>query len=161
MDQRTVVVTGGSSGIGRAVAARFVADGADVVITGRRPDALRAAAGDLGARGVVCDAADPEAVERALGALPHRIDVLVNNAGGNTDLARPEAHGLCQVAASWQANLAGNLLSAVLTTMAVSDRLAPGGRVILIGSIAADRGSRGGRHGAGKGGPPPGDGHPC
>ncbi|MEV7027089.1 SDR family NAD(P)-dependent oxidoreductase, partial [Kitasatospora sp. NPDC093558] len=37
---RTVLVTGGTSGIGRAVAARFAADHADVVITGRRPDAV-------------------------------------------------------------------------------------------------------------------------
>jgi 3-oxoacyl-[acyl-carrier protein] reductase len=143
-------VTGGSSGIGRAVAARFVADGADVVVTGRRPDSLKAAAGELGARGIVCDAADPAAVERALDELPRRIDVLVNNAGGNTDLTGPDADDLTQLAARWQANLAENVLSAVLTTTALSDRLAPGGSVVLIGSIAADRGSRGGSYGAAK-----------
>jgi 3-oxoacyl-[acyl-carrier protein] reductase len=147
---RTIVVTGGSSGIGRAVAARFVADGADVVVTGRRQGVLLAAAHDLGARAVVCDAADPAAVEGAVDQFPDRIDVLVNNAGANTDLSRPDAHDLRGLAASWQANLSANLMSAVLTTTALSDRVAEGGAVVLIGSIAADRGSRGGSYGAAK-----------
>jgi NAD(P)-dependent dehydrogenase (short-subunit alcohol dehydrogenase family) len=147
---RTVLVTGGSMGIGRSVAERFVADGAEVVITGRRADVLGETAAKIGARGVVCDAADPAAVQRALAELPDRIDVLVNNAGGNTDLARAEPEGLAQLAANWQANLAANVLSAVLTTKAVSDRIAEGGTVVLVGSIAADRGSGGGSYGAAK-----------
>jgi 3-oxoacyl-[acyl-carrier protein] reductase len=150
MGNRTVVVTGGSSGIGRAVAARFVADGADVVVTGRRRDVLEDAARELGARAVVCDAADPAAVEAALDQFPDRVDVLVNNAGANTDLSRPDASDLRGLAADWQANLSANLLSAVLTTTALSDRLVPGGTVVLIGSIAADRGSRSGSYGAAK-----------
>ncbi len=140
-------MTGGSTGIGRAVAARFVADGAEVVITGRRADVLAATAGEIGARGVVCDASDPDAVERALDEFPERIDVLVNNAGGNTDLGRPDG-GLADVAAGWRTNFAANVLSAVLTTTALSDRLVSGGTVVLLSSIAADRGSRGGSYGA-------------
>jgi 3-oxoacyl-[acyl-carrier protein] reductase len=57
---------------------------------------------------------------------------------------------LAQLAADWQANLAANLLSAVLVTTAVSDRLADGGSVVLIGSIAAARGSGGGSYGPAK-----------
>jgi NAD(P)-dependent dehydrogenase (short-subunit alcohol dehydrogenase family) len=150
VDSRTVVVTGGSCGIGRAVAARFVADGAEVVITGRRADVLKTVADEIGARGVVCDGTDPVAVEQALTQFPERIDVLVNNAGGNTDFVRPEPHDLSQLAANWQANLATNVLTAVLTTTALSDRLADGGTVVLLGSIAADRGSGGGSYGAAK-----------
>jgi 3-oxoacyl-[acyl-carrier protein] reductase len=147
---RTVLVTGGSSGIGRAVAARFAADGAEVVITGRRADVLATTAKEIGARPVAFDAADPHAVESAAAELPDRLDVLVNNAGGNTDLGRPDPDSLAQLAADWQANLAANLLSAVLVTTAVSDRLADGGSVVLIGSIAAARGSGGGSYGPAK-----------
>lgn len=77
--------------------------------------------------------------------------MLVNNAGGNTDIGRPDADGdLGRLVAGWQANLAANLLSAVLTTTALAERLVSGGSVVLIGSIAADRGSGGGSYGAAK-----------
>jgi 3-oxoacyl-[acyl-carrier protein] reductase len=145
---RTVVVTGGSTGIGRAVAERFAADGADVVITGRRADVLGETAAKIGARGVVCDASDPAAVQDALAEMPDRIDVLVNNAGGNTDLTQPDPDDLAQLAANWQANFAANVVSAVLTTTALTDRLAAGGTVVLLSSIAAERGSGGGSYGA-------------
>jgi 3-oxoacyl-[acyl-carrier protein] reductase len=147
---RTVLVTGGSTGIGRAVAARFAADGAQVVITGRRPEVLATTAKEIGATPVAFDAADPQAVQAALAELPDRIDVLVNNAGGNTDLGRPEPGDLAQLATAWQANLAANLLSAVLVTTAVADRLSTGGSVVLIGSIAQARGSGGGSYGPAK-----------
>jgi 3-oxoacyl-[acyl-carrier protein] reductase len=147
---RTVVVTGGSSGIGRAVAERFVADGAEVVITGRRGDRLATTAEEIGARGVVCDASDPSQVTASLAEFPPRIDVLVNNAGGNTDFTQPDPDTLDQLCMNWQANFAANVLSAVLTTTALIDRLNDGGSVVLIGSIAADRGSGGGSYGAAK-----------
>lgn len=147
---RSVVVTGGSTGIGRAVAERFAADGADVVITGRRADVLGETAAKIGARGVVCDASDPAAVQAALAELPEQIDILVNNAGGNTDFTQPDPDNLAQLAANWQANFAANVVSAVLTTTALTDRLAKGGTVVLLSSIAAERGSGGGSYGAAK-----------
>ncbi|MFI7064343.1 SDR family NAD(P)-dependent oxidoreductase [Kribbella sp. NPDC050124] len=142
---RTIVVTGGSTGIGRATAELFRRDGDDVVITGRREDVLAKTAADLGARGVVCDATDPEQVERLLGELPAQVDVLVNNAGGNTNFGRPDG-GLAQLKANWIANLEANLLSAVLTTTALAPRLSTA--VVHIGSIAGARGP--GSYGASK-----------
>jgi NAD(P)-dependent dehydrogenase (short-subunit alcohol dehydrogenase family) len=142
---RTIVVTGGATGIGRATAERFRADGDEVVITGRRADVLAKTAADLGARGVVCDATDPGQVERLLDELPERIDVLVNNAGGNTDFGAPEG-GLEQLRANWLANLEANLLSAVLTTTALASRLTTA--VVHLGSIAGARGA--GSYGASK-----------
>ncbi|MEV5961205.1 SDR family oxidoreductase [Kribbella sp. NPDC051952] len=144
---RLVVVTGGATGIGRATAERFRADGDEVVITGRREDVLAKTAADLGARGVVCDATDPEQVERLLGELPDQVDVLVNNAGGNTDFGRPDG-GLAQVKANWIANLEANLISAVLTTTALAPRLTTA--VVHLGSIAGARGP--GSYGASKAG---------
>jgi 3-oxoacyl-[acyl-carrier protein] reductase len=153
---RNVLVTGASGGIGRAIAARFVADGDAVVITGRDAERLRRAAGELGARGVVCDAADPEQVATLRTGLGGTLDVLVNNAGGNTDFdsgGEEDGDGgslesLERLAASWRANLDANLIGAVLTTHAVEDLLAGGGSVISIGTIGAERG--GGSYGAAK-----------
>jgi 3-oxoacyl-[acyl-carrier protein] reductase len=142
---RTIVVTGGATGIGRATAERFRADGDDVVITGRRADVLEKTAADLGVRGVACDATDPAQIERLLEELPPQVDVLVNNAGGNTDFGRPDGN-LAQLKANWLANLEANLISAVLTTRALAPRLTAA--VVHLGSIAGVRGA--GSYGASK-----------
>lgn len=153
---RTVLVTGGSNGIGRTVAARFAAVGEQVIITGRNPDRLKQAAADLDVRGLVCDGSDPAQVAALAGEVGPRVDVIVNNAGGNTDFVppgdQPPASSLeselTALAASWQANLDANLLSAVLTTQAVADLIPDGGSVVSIGSIGAERGA--GSYGAAK-----------
>ncbi|MFD5094001.1 SDR family NAD(P)-dependent oxidoreductase [Amycolatopsis thailandensis] len=149
---RTILVTGGGTGIGKAVAAKFAVSGDVVYITGRRKDVLVSTAAGLGSsvRPLVCDSTDPEQVTTALAELDGPIDVLVNNAGGNTDFDLPEPDGLAGVLARWRANLDANLISAVLTTTAAEDDLAPGGSVIHIGSIAADQGA--GSYGAAKAG---------
>ncbi|MFI0487072.1 SDR family NAD(P)-dependent oxidoreductase [Actinomadura sp. 9N215] len=142
---RTAVVTGGGTGIGKAIAQTLAAHGMQVIVTGRRKDVLDSAAADLGPHGraVAFDATDPDAVHNALPALPRRVDVLVNNAGGNTDLSRPAPGDLTEVRAAWLANLDSNLLSAVLLTTALAPRLTDGGRVITLGSIAAAHGAGG------------------
>jgi 3-oxoacyl-[acyl-carrier protein] reductase len=143
---RTAVVTGGGTGIGRAVARRLAADGMAVVITGRRKQVLEETAQELGVRAVAFDASDVAAIEAALPDLPGQVDVLVNNAGGNVARHRPapadgDLEGLRDL---WAAQLESNLISAVLVTSALRPRLARGGRVISIGSIAGARGSGGG-----------------
>ncbi|MGI5214409.1 SDR family NAD(P)-dependent oxidoreductase [Plantactinospora sp. CA-290183] len=144
-DTRDVVVTGGGTGIGRAVAGAFAAAGERVVITGRRTAVLAETAALLGpnVRAVPFDATDPAQVTAALDALPARVDVLVNNAGGNTDIGAGHPGDLTGLAAAWRANLDANVLSAVLVTAALRPRLAPGGAVISLSSIAAHRGGAG------------------
>ncbi|WP_370934061.1 SDR family NAD(P)-dependent oxidoreductase [Amycolatopsis sp. cg13] len=138
---RDVVVTGGSTGIGYATAAAFVRDGDRVTITGRREDVLTEAATLLGARAVSFDASDPEAVEAACEQLPERVDVLVNNAGGNTDFLRSDGRGLTALDAAWTANIRANLFSAAFVTSALGERLADHGRIVTIGSIAGHTGA--------------------
>ena len=155
---RQIVVTGGGTGIGYAVAAGFVRAGDRVTITGRREHVLKDAVASLAglvsgasAAGYVCfDAADPAAVAAALPQLPERVDVLVNNAGGNTGFGRPAADegDLAALAADWRANLDANLLSAVLVTAALTPRFGPDARIISFSSIAARRGA--GSYGAAK-----------
>jgi len=86
---RRVLVTGGTRGIGLAIARRFAQDGAEIVLTGRDPAALEQAWKGLEARGVrgttcrldVTDDASLAAARERIHREAGRIDVLVNNAG--------------------------------------------------------------------------------
>jgi NAD(P)-dependent dehydrogenase (short-subunit alcohol dehydrogenase family) len=86
---RVAIVTGGSMGLGRAIADRLTAEGARVLITGRNAARLDAAVQELDAAGgeataLVADVADRESPERTVDAALERwgrVDVLVNNAG--------------------------------------------------------------------------------
>ena len=82
---RTAVVTGGASGLGKAAAARIVAEGGTVALWDLNADALKAAAEEIGASHVVAlDVADPDAVQAAAessNAALGKIDILVASAG--------------------------------------------------------------------------------
>jgi NAD(P)-dependent dehydrogenase (short-subunit alcohol dehydrogenase family) len=80
---QTVVVIGGSSGIGLETARRARAQGADVILTGRTPERLQSAAAEVGAlRTAAFDATDPEALGRFFADLPGPIDhVLLTGPG--------------------------------------------------------------------------------
>jgi NAD(P)-dependent dehydrogenase (short-subunit alcohol dehydrogenase family) len=80
---QTVVVIGGSSGMGFETALRARAEGADVIIAGRDPGRLQRAATELDARDTaVVDAADPAALGRFFDGLPATIDHVMATAGG-------------------------------------------------------------------------------
>jgi NAD(P)-dependent dehydrogenase (short-subunit alcohol dehydrogenase family) len=84
MDGKVAFVTGGSSGLGLAIAKSFVAAGAKVVVTGRRTDELENAAKAIGAVAVPGDVRDPDSNARAVAACVERfggLTTLVNNAG--------------------------------------------------------------------------------
>jgi 3-oxoacyl-[acyl-carrier protein] reductase len=148
---RNVLVTGGGTGMGKAIAAAFAQAGDQVVITGRRPGPLAETAAELGPRVIALpfDAADPAQVERAAAELPQHIHVLVNNAGRNTDIGAPDPRTLQDVARAWQANLDANVFTAVLVTEAVKDRIQAGGAIVSMSSIGAHR-SGAGSYGAAK-----------
>lgn len=144
---RTVVITGGGTGIGAACARRFAAAGDRVVLVGRREDVLERAAEAIradggAARAVAADVADPPQVERLVRSLADdavSIDVVVNNAGAP---AAPKGHGLAELAASWLQTYQTNTVSAVLVTTALEPMLTDGsGRVVLVGSRAAQTGA--------------------
>lgn len=160
---RVVVVTGGGTGIGRAVAGRFTADGDTVVLIGRRTEVLKAAAADLGADPrtgevdvLTADLAEPAEVEQVATALRERygrVDVLVHSAGGNVLLRdRPAADSpVADVAGHWLGNFRANVLTAVLLTEAVRDIVSgPDGRIVFVSSIAAYRGSGSGSYAGAK-----------
>src|SRR5690242_19725376 len=82
---QTVVVIGGSSGIGRATAAHARAEGAEVILTGRDPARLAEAAADVGARQTAAfDATDADALDGFFADVPDPIDHVLVTAGGPT-----------------------------------------------------------------------------
>jgi dehydrogenase/reductase SDR family member 7B len=89
MKDKVIIITGGSSGIGKALAAKFGGEGAKLVITGRKKDQLESAADELKSNGiavtaVVADASVESDCARVVDITMKeygRIDVLVNNAG--------------------------------------------------------------------------------
>ena len=124
----TIVVTGAGSGIGRAVAHRFAAEGWQVAVVGRRSAALEEtialAAEGSGSRmaALPCDISDPESVS-AMGAAVHErfgdVDVLVNSAGINV----PQ-RGLAVLSnADWHGVLATNLHGAYYCVQAFLPRM--------------------------------------
>lgn len=95
LNDKVVIVTGASSGIGRAAALRFAARGARVVITGRRAGPLEETAADHRKLiGLVADAAAPDDAARTIAKAIEtwgRLDVLVNNAGAGAILPLTDA----------------------------------------------------------------------
>ena len=95
---QTIVVIGGSAGIGLETARKARAEGADIILTGRKADALHRAADELGAHSTAAfDATDPAALDRFFEGLPNVIDHVMVTAGRPyyaplTDLNRDLAH---------------------------------------------------------------------
>ena len=148
---RTVVISGGGTGIGLAAARRFAAGGDQVVLVGRRAEVLRQAALQVpDALSVAADLSTVEGAERVARVAKEEcgaVDVLLHCAGGNGLLEPPPEESrftnpLAATAHHWTVNFQLNVLTAVLLTEALRHRLAcPGGRVLFLSSIAAYRGS--------------------
>ncbi|MGY1641131.1 SDR family oxidoreductase [Geodermatophilus sp. SYSU D00703] len=130
---RTAVVTGASSGIGAATAARLAAEGFDVVLGARRLDRLTELAAGIGGRALPLDLTDPASVEEFAAALD-RVDVLVNNAGGAFDAA-PVAEADLD---SWERTYEVNVLGTVRLTKALLPKLIASGAgdLLFMGSTA-------------------------
>lgn len=142
---KVAVVTGGSRGIGRAIALRLSAEGANVVICGRNPEAAQAVVDEIktaGAEGVAV-AADISRESDADGliqtGIKHfgRLDILVNNAGITRDglLIRMKEE-------DWDTVLDVNLKGAFFTTRAALRPMlrAQSGRIVNISSVAGTMG---------------------
>jgi 3-oxoacyl-[acyl-carrier protein] reductase len=143
LQDKVALVTGGSRGIGAAIALRLAADGADVAFTYQRNHDRAAGVvekiKDSGRRAVaiVADSADPvavrAAVEQAAGALG-RLDVLVNNAG--VGILKPFTDAGVD---EFDLTMAVNVRAAFVAAQAAVPHMSAGGRIVNIGSNVADR----------------------
>lgn len=137
LDGRTVVVTGGTSGLGMAAATCFAAAGARVVITGRQRERTEQARDRIGTAGgeVVGLAADMGELDdvrrlaREIRDLTDRVDVLVHNAGALSSTRQTNSAGI-------EATTASQVVGPFLLTTLLMDRLqaAAPGRVITVAS---------------------------
>jgi 3-oxoacyl-[acyl-carrier protein] reductase len=142
LKDRTVLVTGASEGIGRAVALRFAQEGANLVVCARRPDPLRDLAAEIEALGVgvvevSCDVTDPAAPDAVLEAMRGRfpgVDVLVNNAGRATP-----RRFLKTTDEDWSDGIELNFMSAVRFTRACLPWMIENrwGRIVNVSSTTA------------------------
>lgn len=139
--KRNIIITGGNSGMGRAIAERFAQEHAHIAILGRDQDTLRATA-SAHAPHVAwyqADVSQRQQVQAVVATIVEQwgqVDVLVNAAGFvrgvTTDMPLDEAER------EWDAVLDTNLKGSFLMTVAVAPYLVrPGGRIIYISSIAA------------------------
>ncbi len=148
--KKIALITGATSGIGKACAEKFAQGGYNLILTGRRADQLAALRKELEQQGaeakvLVFDVRDPQAARQALESLPEawqQIDILINNAGlalgldklyeGNPD--------------EWSTMIDTNIKGLLTMTRLVVPRMIErnDGHVINIGSLAGDAAYGGG-----------------
>jgi len=140
-DDKVVVITGGSKGLGRAMALGFAAEGADVVVASRKLEACERVAGEIRSLGrralaVSCHVGDwlqCEALIAATVAEFGRIDVLVNNAG-----IAPVPPSLKEVTSDlFDKTIDVNLKGPLRLTALAAEHMPPGGAIINISSKAS------------------------
>ncbi len=135
---KLALITGATSGIGRAAALRLADIGYDIVATGRRADRLDALKREIEQKGVLCttlvfDVRDEAACHAHLDSL-ERVDLLLNNAG----LAAGLEHIDCGDTADWDAMIDTNVKGLLYVTRIIAPKMvaAHSGHIINIGSIA-------------------------
>ena len=141
MEEKTVLITGATSGIGKATALTLASNGYTLILCGRREERLEALKTDLGARTKVhtlkFDVRDKEAVFNSITSLPKsfsKIDILINNAGN--------AHGLDPIdqgsMEDWDAMMDINVKGLLYVSKAIIPQMVErkSGHIINIGSTA-------------------------
>lgn len=140
LDGRTALVTGATSGIGRATAQRFVDEGAFVFVSGRRQAALDATVAELGpnARGVRGDVSDLDDLDRVFAAIREHgrgLDVLFANAGGGSFAALEDV-----TVEHFDETFSINVRGTLFTVQKAVPLLNRGASVVLAGSTSATSG---------------------
>ncbi len=142
IEGRTAIITGASSGIGRVIAERFAADGANVVVCSREQENVNPVAEEIGenALAVECDVTDREAVEALVEATVSEfggLDVVVNNAGASF------MAGFDDISPNGWAKIVDiNLTGTYHCTQAAGEHLKDGGgAVVNVASVAGQQGA--------------------
>jgi NAD(P)-dependent dehydrogenase (short-subunit alcohol dehydrogenase family) len=135
LEGKVAIVSGGGTGIGAATARRFAAEGARVVVTGRRPAPLREVADAIGGLAVPADATDPAHADAVVGAALEAfggVDVVVANA------ATGEGHDALELTdEAWQRVVDVNVSSPLRLARAALPSMLEraGGSIVLVSSV--------------------------
>jgi NAD(P)-dependent dehydrogenase (short-subunit alcohol dehydrogenase family) len=132
---QTVVLIGGSAGIGLETARQARVEGAEVILTGRNPHRLEAAASDIGAlRSAAFDANDTQALEQFFEAIPAPIDHVLVTAGG------PRYGPLLEMdIADVRDALSGHAVLGLEVARNARSKMRPGGTLLLMGGTGGRR----------------------
>jgi 3-oxoacyl-[acyl-carrier protein] reductase len=137
IDGRVALVTGASSGIGRAIAAELAREGAGVAISSRSREKIDATAAEIGATGFVLDSADLDAIDGTVAEVERKlgpVDILVCNTGGPPSGADPLGFSREQWEAAYR--------TLVLAQITLIERVLPGmrergfGRIVNVASTS-------------------------
>jgi NAD(P)-dependent dehydrogenase (short-subunit alcohol dehydrogenase family) len=136
LKDNTIVVTGGSRGLGLGLVEALVTHGAKVTVVARDPEALEAVRARLGVATISADVTDETAAHRILAEV--RPDILVLNAGAKPRMGRLDQISWADFSATWETDVKAGLywLQAALNLP-----LKPGSRVLMGSSGAAENGS--------------------
>jgi len=135
---QTVVLVGGSAGIGLETARRARAEGAEVILVGRDPERLQQAARDVGTQSFAAvDAEDAAGLKRFFDGLPDRIDHVMVTAGGPhyVPLLEMDADQVRQA-------LSDHVVVALDVARHAAPKMRPGGTLVLMGGTGGRRISR-------------------
>ena len=138
---KVALVTGGSRGVGRAIAASLAKEGCKVIITGRDEEALAATSADISRRkdsvfARHCDVRSPDSVDALAKAVRKqfgRVDILVNNAGVAHQAATVDNLSI----EAWREVIETNLTGLFLVTRALLPLMHPGGSIVNNLSVSA------------------------
>jgi meso-butanediol dehydrogenase/(S,S)-butanediol dehydrogenase/diacetyl reductase len=135
LEGKVALITGGGTGIGAAVARRFVNEGASVVLMGRRRELIEAVAREVGGVAVTGDSAEPEDARAAVGQAVDAfggLDIVIANAGkGHMNAALDTTDD--QLAESWRCNVMSHFS---LVRAALPQLIERRGSVVLVSSVA-------------------------
>jgi len=136
LEGRVAIVSGGGTGIGAATARRFAAEGAHVLVTGRRPQPIRDVAAEIDGVAVAGDASDPAHADEVVAAARERfggLDVIVANAGVGFGGAAADVS-----VERWRETIDVNLTGPLLLVRAALPPLLERGRgsIVLVSSVS-------------------------